>query len=132
MIKTRTYLCDCCKDEGKGEEQIYLCKKCKKQLCIGCLVNIKIGALIPHDGRNIDSDYCPYCNDMVKYIPEKEKLDHTKIQKESNVGKTVEVCFNYNKHIVGIGTIIQDDIVTKIKLMDGRYILDSECQYRII
>ncbi|WP_110953023.1 hypothetical protein [Anaerosinus massiliensis] len=133
----KKYLCNCCKDEEKGVEQIYSCKKCKKNLCIGCITNVKVGEIIPHDGdKNIDFKYCPFCSGKVDRISTKTRPDYSRVQKESNIGKKVEVCFNYDRTIVTAGTIVQDDteppFVTRIKLMDGRYILDSECQYRII
>lgn len=132
----KKYLCDYCRDDKQGEEQIYSCNECKRNLCISCLINLKVGALIPYDdNRNIDSKYCPFCgneHDKTNSINIEESLEKT----ENNVGKKVEVCFNYNKKIVGIGTIVRDDtespFVTIIKLTDGRYVLDFECQYRII
>lgn len=52
-----------------------------------------------------------------------------------NLNKRVKVVFNYDKSIVALGVIVRDDIedpfVTIIRLGDGRYILDTECQYSI-
>lgn len=64
-------------------------------------------------------------------------ITHDKLSVQGkNLGKKVEVCFRYNREHIIAGTIVRDDIdgpfITIIKLDDNRYILDSECQYRII
>lgn len=49
------------------------------------------------------------------------------------VGKRVEVCYNFDTTKVHYGTIVRADIEypfrTIIKLDNGNYILDVECQY---
>ncbi len=56
-------------------------------------------------------------------------------KQSANVGKRVEVMFRYS-NIVLTGRIVRDDaeppLETIFHLDDGRYILDSECQYRVI
>lgn len=51
----------------------------------------------------------------------------------NNVGKCVDVCFNYDKRYRVSGTIIRDDAVlpyeTLIDLEDGRIIRGKECEY---
>ena len=54
----------------------------------------------------------------------------------STLGKRVEVCFHYNmKEVIG-GEIVRNDseqpFLTIIKLDDGRYVLATECQYRLL
>lgn len=50
--------------------------------------------------------------------------------------KEVEVCFHYDTSRVVRGEVVRDDIespnITIIRLEDDRYILSTECQYRII
>jgi len=52
-----------------------------------------------------------------------------------NVGKKVKVIFKYDKSVVALGTLVRDDVeepfIGIIRLDDGRYILDTECQYSI-
>ena len=57
------YLCDHCKDtDNPIDDAIYNCKKCGKQICNGCVVNLKAGEEIPCDGQqDIDPKYCPFC-----------------------------------------------------------------------
>ena len=52
-----------------------------------------------------------------------------------NVGKRVELMFRYS-NVVFSGRIVRDDAESPLQtifcLDDGRFILDSECQYRVI
>ncbi len=49
--------------------------------------------------------------------------------------KAVEVCFNYDTSKRIPGRIVRDDIeepgLTIIKLVDGRFVLATECQYSV-
>ncbi len=53
-----------------------------------------------------------------------------------NLNKRVNVCFHHEKSKTIEGTIVREDIeepfIEIIKLDDGRYVLDTECQYTII
>lgn len=52
------------------------------------------------------------------------------------IGKRVAVCFHYDLSNVQYGKIVRSDIEapfqTIIALDDGRYILDTECQYSLV
>ena len=52
------------------------------------------------------------------------------------IGRKVEVCFYYKAEDTIPGVIIRDDkespFRTMIRLCDGRVILDTECQYRVL
>lgn len=54
----------------------------------------------------------------------------------SNLHKRVEVCFHFNFDHVILGTIVRDDREPPwrdiIQLDDGRYILGTECLYKIL
>ena len=52
----------------------------------------------------------------------------------SYLWKIVEVTFNYELDRSIPGIIVRDDAegVTIIKLADGRFVLASECQYRLV
>lgn len=56
-------------------------------------------------------------------------------KQSSDLGKVVNVCFNYDTSRLIEGIIVRDDAeepnVTIIRLADGRYVLDTECQYTI-
>jgi hypothetical protein len=62
-IKAKYYLCDCCKDtDNPDDEAIYNCKKCGKQICNACVINLKVGEEIPCDDQhNINARHCPFC-----------------------------------------------------------------------
>ncbi|MBV2127939.1 hypothetical protein [Arsukibacterium indicum] len=51
-------------------------------------------------------------------------------------GKAVEVCFNYDSSKILPGTCVRDDLeepfMTIIKLDDGRHVLSTECQFRVV
>ena len=51
----------------------------------------------------------------------------------ANLKRRTSVCFNYDLTKVVKGTIVRDDddepFVTIIKLDDGRFVLDTECQH---
>lgn len=51
-------------------------------------------------------------------------------------GKKVEVCFNYDTSSMVKGVIVRDDkekpLRTIIELVDGKFVLGTECQYRIL
>jgi hypothetical protein len=53
-----------------------------------------------------------------------------------NLGKRVNVCFNYDTSRTIAGRIVRDDITepfaTIIKLEDSRYVMANECQYQPI
>lgn len=57
-------------------------------------------------------------------------------QQGRNFNRAVEVCFNYNTNDSIAGKIVRDDnqepFLTIISLADGRFVMASECQYRII
>lgn len=52
------------------------------------------------------------------------------------LNKKVEVCFNYDPSKCLSGVIVRDDMeepgVLIIKLEDNRYMLSTECMYRIL
>lgn len=52
------------------------------------------------------------------------------------IGRKVEVCFHYKADKTIQGVIIRDDkelpYRTLIRLYDGRVILSTECQYRVL
>lgn len=54
-------------------------------------------------------------------------------KQQSFIGKRVEVCYNFDTTKVHYGTIVRCDkespFKTIIKLDNGNYILDVECQY---
>lgn len=57
-------------------------------------------------------------------------------QQGNHLNKVVEVCFNYSSDNSITGKIVRDDVqepsVTIINLEDGRFILASECQYKLL
>jgi len=61
---------------------------------------------------------------LLQYPKQGEKLN-----------KKVEVCFNYDTANIINGIIIRDDAEAPyqeiIRLDDGRYVLSTECQYRL-
>jgi hypothetical protein len=56
-------------------------------------------------------------------------------QQGAHSGKKVEVCFNYDAERTIPGLIVRDDaedpFITLIVLRDGRFVLSTECQYRL-
>lgn len=56
-----------------------------------------------------------------------------KFPEQDKVGKPVSVCFNYDTSKRISGVIVRDDVGDPwrviIKLDDGRYVLDTECQF---
>jgi len=52
------------------------------------------------------------------------------------LNKTVSVCFHYDTNRWLEGKVVRDDIDapfnTIIELVDGRYVLSSECHFRLI
>lgn len=62
-------------------------------------------------------------------------FDHFPQQSET-VGKDVRVCYNFNTRDCHLGKIIRSDseepYLTVIRLVNGRVLLDSECQYQIL
>lgn len=52
-----------------------------------------------------------------------------------HLGRRVEVCFNYDATRTLGGEVVRDDAeepgVEIIRLDDGRYVLTTECQYRV-
>ena len=63
-----------------------------------------------------------------------ENIDSAKFPRQSNlINKEVTVCFNYNAENSIQGVVVRDDIDRPfrmmIKLVGGRYILSTECQY---
>ena len=66
-----------------------------------------------------------------------ENITINKFPKQSDwLGKKVAVCFHYDNDKQIIGEIVRDDMeapgVVIIKLGDGRYVLSTECQYRLL
>lgn len=64
-------------------------------------------------------------------------IDLDKFPKQGRLfGKKVQVCFHYNSSDTVNGKVVRDDaedpFVTIIKLSDGRFVLDSECQYHVV
>jgi ribosomal protein S25 len=57
------YLCDCCHNtDNPIDDDISICKKCGKQICNACVINLKAGEEIPCDDQErINSKYCPFC-----------------------------------------------------------------------
>jgi hypothetical protein len=49
----------------------------------------------------------------------------------SYLNAPVEVIFNYDTSKVFEGWVVRDDTVTIIALRDRRYVLGTECQYRL-
>lgn len=64
--KKRYYLCDCCQDDDDpDDEAIYVCKKCGRQICNCCVINLNVGDEIPVIDASehiIDKRYCPFCS----------------------------------------------------------------------
>jgi regulation of enolase protein 1 (concanavalin A-like superfamily) len=60
-------------------------------------------------------------------------IDMLKYPKQGDLRQKVKVAFNYDRSVITTGTIVRNDIEEPyrviIELIDGRYILDSECQY---
>lgn len=64
------------------------------------------------------------------------EIDYNTYPKQSGyVGRTVDIIFNYDRSKMIEGVFVREDIgkpyTMIIKLNDGRYVLSSECQYRI-
>lgn len=84
-IKAKYYLCDCCKDtDNPDDEAIYNCKKCGKQICNACVINLQVGEEIPCDSQHdINPKYCPFCGSVKGYTTyteiSKEVLDTIKV-----------------------------------------------------
>lgn len=62
-------------------------------------------------------------------------LDHFPAQSD-RIGGKVAVCFKYDTSKVVDGKLIRDDVeepfISIIKLDDGRYVLSTECQYKML
>lgn len=60
-------------------------------------------------------------------------VDVTKYPKQGELRQRVKVVFNYDRSVIATGIIVRNDVEEPyrviIELTDGRYILDSECQY---
>lgn len=65
----------------------------------------------------------------------KQKGDDYKYPKDA-VGRNVKVCFQYDTSHMFNGKVVRHDMedpgIMIIALEDGRYVLDTECQYRTI
>lgn len=52
------------------------------------------------------------------------------------LNRRVDVCFNYDTANSVKGIIVRDDVekpfLTIIKLDDGRHVMSTECQYRVL
>lgn len=52
------------------------------------------------------------------------------------LNRKVQVCFNYDTANAVNGVIVRDDaaepFLTIIKLDDGRHVMSTECQYRVL
>jgi hypothetical protein len=52
------------------------------------------------------------------------------------LGRTVTVCFNYDTSKTLSGIIVREDVDSPglmiIQLENGRYVLSTECQYRLV
>ena len=66
-------------------------------------------------------------------------IDHESFPEQSSVnppGTKVKVCFKYNVEHTLNGEIVRNDIVEPfvgiIRLVDGRYVLMSECMYSTV
>lgn len=63
-------------------------------------------------------------------------IDYNTYPKQSGyVGRTVDVIFNYDRSKMIERVVVREDVgkpyTMIIKLNDGRYVLSSECQYRV-
>lgn len=61
-------------------------------------------------------------------------IDHNNFPAQhENVGKLVSVTFNYDTTRLIDGKIVREDLASPyvmiIQLVDGRYVLSTECQY---
>lgn len=58
------WLCDQCKNTDEpDDEAVYICKKCERQICNACVINLKVGDEIPCDDQHvINRKYCPFCS----------------------------------------------------------------------
>jgi hypothetical protein len=66
-----------------------------------------------------------------------QKVGFTRYPKQSDmVGKKAEICFSYDRSIIAIGTIVrsydEEPYRVILQLADGRYLTDTECQYRLL
>ena len=72
----------------------------------------------------------------MKYYGNRKNVGFDKFPKQGEeLGRKVNVCFNYNTSKIIKGKIVRDDMEkpmrTIIQLSDGRYILGTEGQYSI-
>lgn len=66
-----------------------------------------------------------------------DNISHDRFPKQGKfLGRMVEVCFNYDTaHQIG-GQCVRDDVeppgLMILRLDDGRVVLSTECQYRVL
>lgn len=66
-----------------------------------------------------------------------ENIDHDKFPEQGSfLNKQVLVCFSFDTTVTINGKIVRDDkddpYVLIIALNDGRYVLSTECQFRLM
>lgn len=87
-----------------------------------------------------DKELCSCCDSKAKKESEMgcvNTIDHERFPKQGDFWwKRVLVCFNYDVSQSRLGTVVRCDAEEPgkmiIKLDDGRHLLSTECQYKII